>query len=141
MQNLIRSNGIPSLANGLKSLKQRLDSVGAKINEGKKNKPISAETVKQPAKVETTEVKKVPEAQPVSVAKNSDESKAQPQRQNVQRQDNPRFANGQNGGYQRNNQGGYQGGQRNFGQNGYQGSKTGWLCWWKSSSGQVYTNR
>ena len=45
MQNLIRLNGIPSLANGLKSLKQRLDSVGAKINEGKKNKPISAEKI------------------------------------------------------------------------------------------------
>ncbi len=136
MQNLIRSNGIPSLANGLKSLKQRLDSVGAKINEGKKNKPISAETVKQPAKVETTEVKKVPEAQPVSVAKNSDASKAQPQRQNVQRQDNPRFANGQNGGYQRNNQGGYQGGQRNFGQNGYQGQRQGGYAGGNRSQGK-----
>lgn len=119
MQNLIKSNGISNLAANVKSFKQRLLEVGAKIAENKKKSAPAAEAKPQVSTAKVEEKVTTPVSQPVSAP-----AKTQAPQQNVrqngyqgQRQDN-RFNGGANNGFNRNNSGtnGYQG-QRN----GYQG--------------------
>ena len=63
MQNLIKSNGISNLAVNLKSFRQRLSSVGAKIVEAKKNLEVKSKEVKEPVKEVVKEVKVEPVVQ------------------------------------------------------------------------------
>ncbi len=123
MQNLIRSNGISNLASGLKSLKQRLDTVGAKIADNKKVCAAPAIEIKENKKIEAEKVQENPATQPASAAKKPETEVSA--KQNVHRQDNSRFNGDNRNGYQGQRQGGYQNGQRNGNVGGYQGQRQG----------------
>ncbi len=122
LQNIIKTNGISKLAMGVKSLKQRLSLVSAKISEVKKKteeakKPETKSVVEKTQVVESVEVKTV-ETKPAAPEKKVLDNKTIYQnRQNAQRQN---FENRQ-GGYQQNRQG-YQG-RADGGFNNRQGGK------------------
>ena len=113
MQNLIKTNGIPNLAASLKSFRQKLNAVGAKIVEVKKSAE-SKTTVKAPVVSEPKEVKV---EQPAKVEAPV-QQKAEPVQKPVREQQNARgsFAGG-NGYQNRNAQNG--GGFNRAGQNGF----------------------
>lgn len=78
LQNIIKTNGISKLAMGVKSLKQRLVSVGAKISEiKKKNETAKALEQKPAAPAVEPKTQEKPEVKPVSQQK-TEETKKQP---------------------------------------------------------------
>ena len=117
MQNLIKTNGIGGLAASLKTFRQKLNSVGAKIVEVKKaNEAKQANSAKAQAKpVE------VPKVEPVAVQKSDEQLKSKPV-SNVKEQQTTANARGgfanQNSYQNRSNSAGF---NRGNGQNnGYQ---------------------
>ena len=113
MQNLIKTNGIGNLAANLKSFRQKLNSVGAKIVEVKKSAEAKT-TVKAPVVSEPKEVK----VEPVKV-ETPVQQKAEPVQKPVREQQNPRGSFAGNNGYQNrtNQNGGFnRAGQNGFGQ-------------------------
>lgn len=78
LQNIIKTNGISKLAMGVKSLKQRLVSVGATISEiKKKNETAKALEQKPAAPAVEPKAQEKPEVKPVSQQK-TEETKKQP---------------------------------------------------------------
>ena len=121
LQNIIKTNGISKLAMGLKSLKQRLSLVSAKIADAKKKtedaKKLEVKAVEEKPKAdEAVQAKSVEPTAAPAEKKVLDNKTIYQNRQNAQRQN---FENRQ-GAFQQNRQG-YQG--RTDGFNGRQGGK------------------
>ncbi len=121
LQNIIKTNGISKLAMGVKSLKQRLVSVGAKINDIKKKNEEAKKSIQKPveevSKVsEKTEVKT--EVTQVSQNKPTEQAKKQPLDNKTIYQNKQNALNNQRQG---NNRQGYQ--SREGGFQGRQGGK------------------
>ena len=124
LQNLIKSNGVSSLANNLKSFRQRLSVVGGKILEIKKNTAKVEESAKK-VEAKTEPVKPVVEQsakqeQKVEAVQNVQRTAERPARQPAQR------GSGYNNGTGNNYQGGYNRNAQGQRQNGaYQGQNGG----------------
>lgn len=120
LQNIIKTNGISKLAMGVKSLRQRLGAVGAKIADVKK-------TVQEPKKTEPKPVEAKPQEKPgetniekTAVQEKSAETPAKkPAFENKQAYQNKQngFAGQRQGGFDNNYQNRQNGGYQN---NGYQ---------------------
>ncbi len=141
MQNILRSNSISSFASNLKTFKQRLNTIGAKIVEVKKSapKPVEVKSKEPSAVAQTPRPVEQPEKKTVAqsavshtqdrpagkVAANNNQNYQRPR----QFDNNNRFGNGQNNqnGFRQNrpgfagqSQNGY--GPRQNGQGNYQGN-------------------
>ena len=122
LQNLMKSNGVTSLASNLKSYRQRLNALGGKIVEFKKNNEVEAKSQEKPAvKVAEAAVSVAQKSETQKPVQRQEQQVSRPQQNTARGNMNQRPSNyggNYSNGYNRNNQG-----QQRQGGNGFQNNR------------------